>query len=226
MRDRVAHQIRQHPHQRTVAADHPDGFVRHLDLQRHSGALGGYPVGVQHVIDHLVECHPLIRGGDGTGVDLGHLEEVVHHLGEPDAFLLDSLGLGAHLRFAHHTVGDRLRERPDPGQRSAQVVAHEGHELAAGPLGRPFGILNLLLPHRSSGLVAGQHQRGRQCHHRDDDQHHGDHLEVGRGHEAAGAEHAGEGRHGGDQHQRHHADRHRPRPGEPDDQRADQHHRK
>ena len=225
MRDRVADQVGQHPHQRAVATDHPDRFLGQVHLQRDPGALGGDAVDVENVVDHFVERHPVVGGVDRAGVDLGHLEQVVDHFREPDALLLDVFGLGAHLGVAHHPVGDRLRQRPDARQRGAQVVADERNQLAARSLGGAFGVLDLLFPHRAPGLVARQHHRGRQRDDRHDQQHHGDRPDGGVGHELAGAEHSGERRQGGNQHQRHHADRDRPGPGQPDDQPTDQHHR-
>ena len=226
MCDRIGHQIGEHPNQRPVAADHPDRLRRQVHLQCHAGAFGGDGMGVQHIAHHLVEGDPFVGRVDGAGVDLGHLEEVVDHLGEPNALVFNAFGLGSHLVAADHAVADRLGERPDPGQRSAQVVADEGDQLPAGLFGHPFGIADLLLPHHPPGLVAGQHHRRGQRHHRDDHQDQGNRLERGVGHEPAGEEHPGEGGQRGDQHQRHHAQRQRPRAGQPDHQRTDQHHRK
>ena len=47
-------------------------------------------------------------------------------------------------------------------------MTDECHQLPAGLLGRPLRILDLLLPHGPSSLIAREHHRGRQCHDRHD----------------------------------------------------------
>ena len=65
-------------------------------------------MGGQHIVDHLVECHPLVRRIDRTGIDLCHLEQIVNHLGEPNRFLLNGFRLIANLVIAENTIGYRL----------------------------------------------------------------------------------------------------------------------
>ena len=226
VRNGVGHQIRQHPNQRPVAANHPHRLGRQVRRQQHPGALGGDPVRGHHVVDDLVERHLVVGGLNRACVDLRHLEQVVDHLREPNRFLFNGFRVDTNvLLVGDHAVGYRLRHRADPGQRRAQVVADERDQPTSGLLGGAFGIADLLLPHRAAGLVAGHHDRGGDRHDRDDHQHDGGALERLGHHEPAGSEHAGEGRDRRDQHQRHHADRQRPRPGQPDDQRTGHYYR-
>ena len=84
VRDRVGHQVGQHPHQRAVTADHPHRVGRADRRAARRRPLGGDAVRGQHVVDDLVERH-LVEGGlDRARVDLRHLEQVVDHLGQPD----------------------------------------------------------------------------------------------------------------------------------------------
>ena len=62
----------------------------------------------QHIVDHLVECHPFVRRIDRTGIDLRHFEQIVNHFGEPNGLLLNGFRLITNLVIAENAIGYRL----------------------------------------------------------------------------------------------------------------------
>ena len=63
---------------------------------------------------HLVECRL-----DRARIDFPDLEKIVDHW-RVESILLNGFRVHADFGFGNHAVGDRLRHRPDPGQRRAR----------------------------------------------------------------------------------------------------------
>ena len=133
MGDGVVDQVGDHPLQKGRVGPHRQR--RLVDVDDHvpgsrseAGHRGGY---------HLVENGRAQSGGDGIGVDAGHVEEVVDQVGEAVGFVFDGSQELGHLgrRPVQVRLSQAVDRRLDTRQRSAQVVGDSLEEGATQLVG-------------------------------------------------------------------------------------------
>ena len=151
----VVEEVEQRAGQRLAVALHHRERLGQLAAELHLAVQPLGPEGVQRGVDDLPDGEPLLPVALAAGLEPRPVEHPLDHRREPLGLPLEQLQhlLGL-LGVLHPAEGERLDEHPDRGERGAQLVAHQAHEVGLEPREARLEV------QRARGVHDPHHQRG------------------------------------------------------------------
>ncbi len=137
--ERVVEQVDQHAFEQHGVGPHQRKVCGKVDLQRMLRQGSGID-GAQRAANQLLDRLPVLPQRDLPGLQAGHVEQIVHHAGQPPRLLQQAERLavqrgGIAWWMSDQTRGEDFSRAHQGGQRGAQIVRQRRQQGVAHALG-------------------------------------------------------------------------------------------